>query len=633
MGNIYEELKEYRRAYLCYEQAVYLCNDLEKKEILLNKKNELNNYKVPKVSFIILTYNQLEYTKVCIESIRKNVNPETYEIIIVDNNSTDDTVNWLKMQKDIKVRFNTENHGFPGGCNEGIEMANEENDIFLLNNDTVIMTNSVFNLRLGLYSSNKVGAVGAVSNNVSYYQNVNINYDNFNDYIKYAEKNNVPREESYEERVKLIGFAMLIKRKVINITGGLDERFSPGNFEDDDISFRIIKAGYKLLLCKDSYIHHFGSVSFSKKPKEYSDLLKINSEKFSDKWGFSSTYSTCIRFDVVDNIIEEKDKKFKILEIGSATGATLLNIKSRYKNAEIYGIDIDEGAIKICECFANAKVVNVETEEIPFNEGLFDYIIMPDVLEHLRNPEEVLGKVKRCLKDDGKIIISIPNVMHYSILADLINGNWTYADSGILDKTHVKFFTLNEIIKLLDKEEYKIEKVSGNKLFNEADGPYLKKLMELNSNKDVSIDQYKVYQYLLVCSKKEIYTKKRKNLIKVLRRLDFDCLNKDISSVIYEINNNKISNEDIINIIKSQIVNKVKVLNELAIGFFSSNNYENVIPFLKEALEIDKNNEDTLYNLGYVLNTFGEKDEAIKYLSRIENKNEEVKELISLIGV
>ena len=108
----------------------------------------------------------------------------TYEIIVVDNNSTDGTVNWLMDQDDIISIYNNENVGFPKGCNEGINLARKENDIFLLNNDTIIMPNSIFNMRMALYSSNNVGATGAVSNSVVYCQMVDLKGNSTEDYYK-----------------------------------------------------------------------------------------------------------------------------------------------------------------------------------------------------------------------------------------------------------------------------------------------------------------------------------------------------------------------------------------------------------------------------------------------------------------
>lgn len=94
-----------------------------------------------KTSIIILTYNNLSLTIDCIESIRKYTDPNTYEIVVVDNNSQDETPNWLRSQDDLIVIFNQENVGFPKGCNIGIEAASKENDILLLNNDTIVTTN------------------------------------------------------------------------------------------------------------------------------------------------------------------------------------------------------------------------------------------------------------------------------------------------------------------------------------------------------------------------------------------------------------------------------------------------------------------------------------------------------------
>ena len=87
------------------------------------------------------------------------------KIIVVDNASTDDTVAYLKEKKDIKTIFNSENVGFPKGCNMGIQLASKDNDILLLNNDTIVTTNWLKNLKICLESDEKIGAVGAISNN------------------------------------------------------------------------------------------------------------------------------------------------------------------------------------------------------------------------------------------------------------------------------------------------------------------------------------------------------------------------------------------------------------------------------------------------------------------------------------
>ena len=500
MGNIYEAAGKYNNAYLCYEHALTLST--ENAEYIIETVHNLrsnHDVHVRNYSIILLTYNKLEYTKVCIDSIRKYNGNEGCEIIVVDNNSTDGTVEYLKQQSDIKYILNDYNNGFPGGCNQGIEIADKNNDIFLLNNDTVIMPNSIFNLRMGLYDNNKVGATGSVSNNVTNYQRVTNTFDNFNGYVDFAKLNNITDINSYEKRIKLVGFAMMIKREVLNEVGNLDERFTPGNFEDDDLSIRIILAGYDLLLCRDSYIHHFGSTSFRENVEAYNSLLRTNDKKFTDKWGFSITYSSYIRYDIL-NFIRSSKNDIRVLEVGCGCGSTLQMIKNVYKNAEVYGIEINDNSARVAKMVADVRNENIENADLSYDENNFDYIIFGDVLEHLYNPQRVLLNMKKYLKSDGYIISSIPNVMHYSVIADLINGNWSYKDAGILDRTHVRFFTLNEIKKMFNSAGLEIVDVSSNVLpHDDSVDKYIDYLTALSNLGDRS--QFETYQYLIKAKK------------------------------------------------------------------------------------------------------------------------------------
>ncbi|KLE15070.1 hypothetical protein AAT22_13555 [Clostridium sp. C8] len=592
-----------------------------------NYEIKVNNY-----SIVILTYNQLDYTKVCINSIKNYNGNDDCEIIIIDNNSTDGTVEWIKEQEGIKYILNEENKGFPAGCNQGIEIANKDNDIFLLNNDTVIMPNSIFNLRMGLYSNEKVGATGAISNSVSYYQQISEQYDDFDGYMGHSLKNNIPDESLYYERVKLVGFAMLIKRETLNIVGLLDERFTPGNFEDDDISFRIIKEGYKLLLCKDSYIHHFGSVSFREDSKKYNKLLSINSRKFKEKWGFASEYSNFIRNEIIDFIDESKNKDINVLEIGCATGATLLEIKNRYKNANLYGIEFNKKAAEIAKSFADIRSDNVESIELSYEENFFDYIIFSDVLGSFYNPEKVLRKIKKYLKPEGYIIASIANVMHHSVIRQLINGSWAYDEVGILDKKNIRFFTKSEIMKIVSSLGYKdIVIKSMNGFMTDEDKDFIEQISKLSV---VSVsEEFETYNYLVKAKNYDINNEKFKRKITFLiRRLEFDVdVEESIKELIEYIKSSNISFDDIIDIIAKDIVNKVYILNYIAIKCFENNLFDYVIPLLCNAYEISPRNLETKYNIANVLNSIGEKESAIKYLENLTESNEKIEKLKLII--
>ncbi|MCB2356992.1 glycosyltransferase [Clostridium estertheticum] len=411
-----------------------------------------------KTSIIILTYNNLIYNHICIDSIRKYTKENTYEIIVVDNNSSDGTREWLKEQKDIKVILNDENVGFPKGCNIGIAASDKENDILFLNNDTVVTPRWLDNLKIALYSDDKLGAAASITNNCSNYQSVRVPYIDVKDMIPFADDNNISDPNKWEEKTRLVAFCMIVKRDVLNIIGHMDERFTPGNFEDDDLCMRIIEAGYKMILCNDSFIHHFGSSSFNKDSTKFNNLLKENRKKIEDKWGFNPNVASTLKFDIIERINEPKGKRLNILEFDCGLGATLLKLKYMYPNSEIYGIETNESLAKL-----GGKVLELMESDFEvdycmrFKEdkiNFFDYIILGNRLQLSKDPWRLLNEIKRFLKPGGYIIATIPNLMHHSVIKELLKGSFMYNENSIINRSNNKFFTLPDICKIFHECGY-----------------------------------------------------------------------------------------------------------------------------------------------------------------------------------
>ncbi|MES5954431.1 glycosyltransferase [Bacillus fungorum] len=367
-------------------------------------------------SIIILTHNQLKYTKECIDSIRKYTDQQEYELIVVDNASTDGTVQWLQQQQDILIIENAENMGFPKGCNQGIREAKGEN-ILLLNNDVVVTKNWLKNLLNCLYAEKDTAAVGPVTNSASYYSAIPTFYTNIQEMQEFASGFNQSNREKWEERMKLIGFCMLIKKTVLDEIGLLDERFTPGNYEDDDISLRIYEKGYKLFLCKDTFIHHYGSTSWKEDNINFSIVLNKNSKKFYEKWGFSEE-NLFIHYDlleIADRVVADVlQEGMNILYIGAGCGATLLEIKRRYPEAAIYGVESNEKAA----VFANKIAPTICIEYNKLNEVLdkkeFQIVFLssPIELDQLMN---VIQSISQKLAPTGNIIMSKFNFHNYNI--------------------------------------------------------------------------------------------------------------------------------------------------------------------------------------------------------------------------
>ena len=286
---IYERIGDERtetnpqQAWLSWQHAAYLCADAAEKKRILDKMKALE-ITVPPTAIVIVSYNSRGMMQECIESIRRHSGAEEYRIIVVDNASTDGVKDYLQMQKDIRLQCNEENAGFPVACNQGIQKAEAGEDIFFLNNDTRMTKHALYWLRMGLYASADTGAVGAVSNYAGTGQMLELLLATAENYEAYGKIKNVPLAEPYVEAKILCGFAMLVRRDFIDCFGGMDEAFSPGYYEDTDLSLRLRQQGYRLRICRNSFIYHAGGLNFKKRP----DLDEINDRNLiylASKWG------------------------------------------------------------------------------------------------------------------------------------------------------------------------------------------------------------------------------------------------------------------------------------------------------------------------------------------------------------
>ncbi len=395
-----------------------------------------------KTSIIIVSYNNLEYTKECLESIYKYTKKGTYEILVVDNASDDNTRGWLKKQANLKLILNDQNLGFPKACNQAIKLADKDNDILLLNNDTIVTTNWLKNLKICLNSDSKIGAVGPVCNKYENDQGSDIKYDDFKTMQQEAVKNNISDPTKWEEKVFLIGFCLLIKNEVIKKIKELDEEYSPGYIEDNDLSLRIIELGYKLVLCHDVFIHHYLGTEFRKDLEKFYKILNKNRNYFIQRWQFNTFSFDEVKTASLKIITNPK----KVLELNCGIGPGILKLKYMYKDIIIHGIESNKAKRKIASNFSKiySSLEEIETKD-------YDYILIGNLLEVVNNPNTFLEQLKPYLSDNGYIIGEISNVASIENIYDLLNDKWYYKH---LDK---RYYTINDINKLLGANGYKLD--------------------------------------------------------------------------------------------------------------------------------------------------------------------------------
>jgi predicted TPR repeat methyltransferase len=153
----------------------------------------------------------------------------------------------------------------------------------------------------------------------------------------------------------------------------------------------------------------------------------------------------------------------KILDVGCGEGLLGAKLKEFRNDIDLYGVEMFDLAAEKAEG-RYTKIFRGDVEKIDISnyKNYFDCIIYGDVLEHLIDPWQLLKKHRESLNDCGFVIASIPNVQYYKIIFDLIMGKWTYQNQGIMDQTHLRFFTKESIKNMYSFAGYDILNISGN---------------------------------------------------------------------------------------------------------------------------------------------------------------------------
>ncbi|MBI2875170.1 MAG: glycosyltransferase, partial [Firmicutes bacterium] len=140
----------------------------------------------------------------------------------------------------------------------------------------------------------------------------------------------------------------------------------------------------------------------------------------------------------------------RILDVGCGGGAMGRALKGERGGVEVVGVEIDPlMAAAAGKLLDRVLLMNVEPPSLPYPDGYFDCVVLGDILEHLRDPWGTLRGLVRYLAPEGKVVASVPNVRNLAVLTDLVRGEWRYRMDGILDATHLRFFTRRELVRLL----------------------------------------------------------------------------------------------------------------------------------------------------------------------------------------
>jgi GT2 family glycosyltransferase/glycosyltransferase involved in cell wall biosynthesis len=266
----------------------------------------------PLVSIVTATFNNLPLNKAWLHSIVQETDYPNYEVIAVDNGSSDGTAEWLIeqgaekgdsphlperpegcfaqmgtvpfFQPRMKVICNRENRGFAAANNQALREARGE-FLCLLNNDTLVTRGWLSTLIGHLQRTPGLGLVGPVSNSVGNAAQVAVGYRNLAELPGWAETY-CRQHDGEKAPLEMLGFfCVAMPREVYRRIGELDERFGLGCFEDDDYCRRVREAGFGLCFVRDAFVHHWKEASFRLLGEDvYLRTYYENQSRFEAKW-------------------------------------------------------------------------------------------------------------------------------------------------------------------------------------------------------------------------------------------------------------------------------------------------------------------------------------------------------------
>lgn len=438
------------------------------------------------VKVFLEAYQNVEMLQLNLECLRSMSHMSESDVIIIDMGFDVGIKSWLEIQTEYSYICAEQLENYAKILNTAISEFSTNENILILNANYICMGNCIGQLEEICDSNIQIGAAFPTNFASVYLQKLNL-----------LEALDMIKGKAVDNKVyislKMSCQCIFLTRRFVNEIGKMDEKLLLPDTVMVDYSFRGLCKKWKLVSVEDAYIYEFIPHA-----DRYTAFLgeSVDRNYLKEKWGMN--YFNSIPNDNLVNAIDrQRDEEFTVLEIGCDCGANLAEVKKFFPKAKLFGLEINPNAAKIAAGLGEVLVGNIEDYNLPYTEQFFDYILFGDVLEHLRDPEQVVGYCKRFLRPQGKIIASIPNLMHYTVLRELIGGNFTYQDMGLLDRTHIHFFTYNEIIRMFSRAGYHIESCTYTMLPNmsDVDKQFVAELKKIGHGETFF---YLAFQYLVV---------------------------------------------------------------------------------------------------------------------------------------
>lgn len=378
------------------------------------------------VTIFVLAYRNIQNTKICVENLLKYTSDIDYELVLIDNGSADDTLDYFNSVEYPYKRILqvTKNIGSPFACRLSLMNFNSRYYV-LIPNDVVVSRNWMSNMLTCINSSDDIGFVAPLSTNVSNLQQIARDFKTIEEFQNFAASFNCSDPKKWQQRLRLINIITLLKREVIEAVGYFDFGFIH-DFTEDDYSARVRRAGYKLMLCGDTIVHHNHDFRHNerKNPEEFRRSLEYGRNAYRDKYHGIDAWDDINNFwmgDITPQIPRPMtNEKKQILGIDVRCGTPILDVKNRLREFGIFDADLS-AFTQMAKYVADLQtictgIVACDREEFfahQFPQNYYDYIVVDQPLNRYHEPQQMLEDWFSLLKPGGLLIFSLLNTFGF----------------------------------------------------------------------------------------------------------------------------------------------------------------------------------------------------------------------------
>lgn len=387
------------------------------------------------LSIVVIGYNKLAYTKRCVESLLANLPANVrYEIILVNHGSSDGTKEYFESvhpHKQLDIAVN-------GGGSGALYRIVEGEFTLTISNDVIVTPHAIENLLACIRSDKKIAWAVPTTPNVSNLQTIPAEYTNEEELFEFARRNNRQDSFRWEQRVRLCNPIHIYRNDVFCASTGLGivgyfhttHPVYSDSFPDDKISLLLRRNGYKIMLVKDAYCHHFGSVTLKDEIKQqneqkyYLDGRREFYRAFQvDPWGTGFCYDAVF----MNRVVDDRPGHTEILGINCGLGSNPLRIKEQLKeychNLDVHLSNIASDARFLADLAGVSDAVQAVSRLKGLKQYLankkFDYIIWEDVFLPEINGKVILRLLRETLTEQGKLFVKKTEMLSRFISAQL----------------------------------------------------------------------------------------------------------------------------------------------------------------------------------------------------------------------